>query len=119
MARDLRRELEEIEDEYPPAWHPEPGEILVGRIVRYDEGRTPYGQVRTVIVQDEETGERVSIWLSNTVLKNEFDRLSPAAGERIGIRYVGKDDQRSYHKYKVRLDRDAHVGSPGASSAAG
>ena len=108
MAKDLRKELEELEEEYPPAWHPEPGEILVGTIRRYDEGRTPYGQVRTVIIQDEETGERVSLWISGAVIRNEFDRLRPEPGERVGIRYLGKDQQKGYHKYKMRVDRDAN-----------
>jgi hypothetical protein len=102
--RNLYDELESWEG-YPPAWRPKPGEILVGFIESYDVGHTPYGEVRTVMVAAEDTGEKVSIWLSSTVLLSLFDRHKPRPGERIGLKYLGKDREKGYHRYRLLVDR--------------
>jgi hypothetical protein len=106
--RNLYDELASWEG-YPPAWRPKPGEILVGFIEDYDVGHTPYGEVRTVMVAAEETGEKVSIWLSSTVLLNLFDRHKPRPGERIGLKYLGKDAEKGYHRYRLLVDRPEAV----------
>jgi hypothetical protein len=90
---------------YPPAWRPKPGDVLVGFIEAYDIGHTPYGEVRTVMVATEETGERVSLWLSSTVLLDQFQRQQPRPGERIGLKYLGKDPEKGYHRYRLIVDR--------------
>jgi hypothetical protein len=102
--RDLRKELSDWEG-YPEAWRPEPGEILVGFIVSYDVGHTPYGEVRTVMVAQEDTGRKVSLWLSSTVLLDLFQRHKPQPGERIGLKYLGKDPEKGYHRYRLVVDR--------------
>ena len=102
--RDLKRELDEFED-WPPAWRPEPGDVLVGKILRYDQGHTDYGPVRTVIVETD-AGDRLSVWLSSTVLLNEFARLKPKVGERIGIKYLGMHAERGYHRWRLVVDRE-------------
>jgi len=102
--RDLLRELNEW-DEWPPAWKPEPGDILVGKVLHYDKGYTPYGEVRTCIVEQDD-GERVSLWLSTTVLLDQFKRLRPRIGERIGLKYLGKHPDLGYHRYRLIVDRD-------------
>ncbi len=73
--RDLRRELMEW-DGWPASWRPEPGDVLVGRVLHYDRGFTPYGEVRTCIVEEDD-GRRWSVWLSSTVLLDLFKRERP------------------------------------------
>ena len=71
-------------------------------------GFTSYGSVRTVIVM-QENGERVSLWLSSTVLLGLFFRLKPKPGERIGLKYLGKDPKNHYHRYHLIVDRDVDL----------
>lgn len=104
--RDLKRELADWQG-WPPAWIPEPDEILVGVVEAYATGPTQYGDVRTVLVRDENTGERVSLWLSSTVLLSLFDMRKPLVGERIGLKYLGKHETKGYHRYHLVVERDA------------
>src|SRR5262249_20763774 len=96
--RDLHTELTRLPDEWPPAWKPAPGEILVGKVQRYAQGPTPYGWVHTVLVQEERTGDLWSLWLSSTVLLQQFQQQRPQPGERIGLKYQGKDFEKGYHQ---------------------
>ena len=104
--RDLARELADWQG-WPAAWIPEPNAVLVGVVEHYDEGFSHYGPVRTVIVRDEQTGERVSVWLSSTVLLNLFEARKPKIGERIGLKYLGKDVHKGYHRYHLVVERKA------------
>jgi hypothetical protein len=103
----MRNLLDELENwgDWPAAWRPEAGDILVGKVVRYDRGFTPYSEVRTVTVEKDD-GERVAVWLSSTVLLNEFAKQKPKPGERVGLKYLGMHPDRGYHRYKLVVDRD-------------
>lgn len=101
--RNLRDELETW-DGWPPAWRPQEGDVLVGRIDAYDVGHTQYGPVRTVLLTQDD-GERVSLWLSSTVLLNLFEQHKPKPGGRIGLKYLGKDADKGYHRYRLVVDR--------------
>ena len=83
MMRNLQKELE-VWGGYPEAWRPKPGEILVGFIESYDVGHTSYGEVRTVIVAQEETGHKVTFWLTSTVLLNLFNGTSRSPVSALG-----------------------------------
>jgi hypothetical protein len=48
----------------------------------------------------------VSLWLSTTVLLDQFKRLRPRIGERIGLKYLGVHPDRGYHRYKLLVDRE-------------
>jgi len=107
MNRDLNQELKNW-DGWPEAWKPTAGDVLVGTVESYDTGFTPYGSVRTVIVT-QENGERVSLWLSSTVLLDLFNRLKPKPGEKIGLKYMGKDPKKHYHRYHLIVDREVDL----------
>ena len=96
-------------EEFPPAWKPSWGEILVGTVDSYDTWEGRYGTVKVVVVRDEAGGSLVSVYLSSAVLLQEFKKLCPRPGEMIGIRYFGKDVDRGYHKYKVMVQRETNV----------
>jgi hypothetical protein len=102
--RDLQGELEGWTG-YPPAWKPTPGAVLVGFIDGYDVGHTAYGPVRTVIITEEATNTKRSLWLSSTVLLDLFQRQKPKPGERIGLKYLGKNQEKGYHRYHLIVDR--------------
>jgi hypothetical protein len=102
--RDLQGELESWVG-WPPAWKPRVNEVLIGFIESYDVGFTPYGEVRTVILAEEKTGEKRSLWLSSTVLLEQFKRQHPRPGERIGLKYLGQHPDKHYHRYRLVVDR--------------
>jgi hypothetical protein len=102
--RDLQQELDGW-DGYPEAWRPKPGEVLVGFVDCYDQGHTSYGPVRTVTIIHEKTNTKVSVWLSSTVLLNLFQKHKPKPGERVGLKYLGKDKEKGYHRYRLVVDR--------------
>jgi hypothetical protein len=92
-------------DNWPPAWRPQPGEVLVGVVDRYAIGHTPDGLIRTVIVTEELTGVRVRLWLSSTILLSLFAQHQPRPGERIGVRYCWRDLDNGYHRWMLVVDR--------------
>ncbi len=106
--RDLHAELEQWTG-YAPAWRPTVGGTLVGYIDGYDVGHTPYGPVRTCTVTEETTNRKVSVWLSSTVLLDLFDKHRPQPGEKIGVKYLGKDAEKRYHRYRLIVDRPAVI----------
>jgi hypothetical protein len=106
--RDLQAELDAWTG-YAPAWKPKVGDTLVGFIDSYDVGHTPYGPVCTCIVTEEATNGKVSLWLSSTVLLDLFQKHKPQPGEKIGLKYLGKDAEKNYHRYRLIVDRPAAV----------
>lgn len=105
MPRDLMEALDEEAEGWPASWNPEPGDNLVGTIRRYSTGPSAYGPVRTVIIE-RDNKERVSLWLSSTVLLDLFKRDKPKVGERIGVRYLGKHPEKKYRRWALVVDRD-------------
>lgn len=106
--RDLRTELRQHKG-FAPSWQPEPGDIIVGTIVGFSIGSGQYGDVNIATIHDEEINQDLAVWLSSKVLLNEFQRLEPKIGERIGIRYDGKHPDKGYHRYIVQIDRKDEV----------
>lgn len=92
-------------DDEPPAWRPQPGEVLTGVIDRYTISDTPQGLVRTVIVTEARTGERVSLQLVSTSLLSLFARHQPHPGERIAVRYRWNAPDHGYQRWMLLMDR--------------
>jgi hypothetical protein len=107
-VRNLFDELEDWQG-WPEAWRPKPGEILVGFIDSYDVGHTPYGPVRTAIIAKEADNQKVTVWLASTVLLNLFQRYRPKPGEHVGLKYLGKDPVKQYHRYRLVVDRPTEL----------
>jgi hypothetical protein len=102
--RDLRIELEREDGTYPESWRPQPGDILVGTIEKYDRASTSYGTYNIAVLRDEQ-GALHSVWLMHAVLLDEFRKLRPRPGERLGIKRL-EDAERGYRRYAVRVDRE-------------
>jgi hypothetical protein len=114
-GRDLRGELENDDGIYPESIILEPGQIITGTIVRYTSGTTAFGECQIAVLESEENDSLGSLWLYHTVLKNEFARLHPQPGERVGIKYFGKTSK-GYHLWKLIVDRPEKL--PDFSSSA-
>lgn len=113
-------------NDYPDRWDPQPGEVLIGQIARY-EGPIAHkysektGKAFIAIILDEESGKEWSVWLLETVLVNAFVELAPDPGERVGIKFVGTQTSATgedYKKYIVRVDRQEN-GNPFRKPSAG
>jgi len=106
---DLRRKLDEPR---PESYRFETqGQELLGTVTGLDIGTTWEGErVRIVVVDAGDDGPPHSVWLLHDALKSQMTRLRPQPGDRIGIRYNGKEtgkSGRSYHSYTVVTDRQA------------
>lgn len=94
-------------DDWPPAWRPQPGEILAGVIDCYSISDTPQGLVRTVIVTEERTGTRVRLQLASTSLLALFTQHQPHPGERIDVRYRWDAPNHAYQRWRLTVNRSA------------
>ncbi len=91
----------------PPIWQPQPGEVLAGVIHQYTISQAPQGLVRTVIVTEELTGERVRLQLASTSLLALFAQQQPHPGEWIDVRYRWHAPDHGYQRWRLRMDRPA------------
>jgi len=57
-------------------------------------------------------GERVAVWLSHTVLLEQFKKQEPEPGERVGIKYHGPHPEKKYEQYTLKVDRDTEQQVP-------
>lgn len=105
MARDPGRAHEEGGEAWPPAWKPQPGERLAGRLIRTDTRTTPYGPSGVAIVEDE-AGVSWCVYLS-TVLKAAFEEQRPQPEDRVEIQYHGKHESKGYHRHTLVCERPA------------
>jgi hypothetical protein len=99
-------------DEPPPAWKPVPGEILTGTVRGYDTYCGQFGECPVAFIEEEAEGHLMSVYLSATVLYNEFKKVRPKVGEKVGIRYLGKVEgggRGEYQRFKVMVDRPFNV----------
>ena len=104
--RDLRKELEQDDGTYPPSIILKPGDVLSGTLSRYNGATTKYGDCIIAVIENEVDGKPVSLWITHTVLKNEFARQKPRPGESIAVKYFGEDSARGYHRWKLLVDRE-------------
>jgi len=102
-GRDLRSELDQDDGALPTSWRPEVGDTLVGVLLRYDRGSTPYGPQTIAHIADEESGEIRGVWILHEVLRQEFAAQRPRPGERLGIKRLPDGD--GYKRYRLVVDR--------------
>src|SRR5262245_647891 len=101
---------EQADRGYADAWiAKEPGEELFGVLVSVKAAvATQFGPV-PVCELETDTGARWSLWLTHTVLRNDFLRQRPVLGERLLVRYLGRVRPESggppYDNYRLVVDR--------------
>jgi len=88
LEMELRRELERGK-EVAPTWKPQPGEILVGRVLEIKRGvKTRVGENDVMVIQ-KENGERVSVWKSPST-EHLFDERNIGRVVRIQLEPIWK-----------------------------
>jgi hypothetical protein len=91
-------------DRDPTSWRPQPGEKIVGTVVDLATIDRGYGDYLVVTLRTDD-GDELDVHCYHTVLASELARLQPRVGERLGIKYLGRDDGRRYERYRVRIER--------------
>ncbi|MFQ5823260.1 MAG: hypothetical protein ACE5JB_04315 [bacterium] len=102
--RNLNDELDK-NDRYPPSWYLSEGAKVIGKIAAYKKAYTSYGSAWVCQIEDEKKG-LLSVWLTHTVLLDQFKRLKPKIGERVGIKCLGKHQEKKYWQFRVVVDRE-------------
>jgi hypothetical protein len=101
-----RTSLEDRLEQFPEAWRPKEGEKVVGTVLEISERASEYADepyVVIVVLTDE--GREYAVHAFHTVLRNEVARLGPKPGDRLGLKYFGKDEKRGYERYRVLIER--------------
>jgi hypothetical protein len=93
-----------LDRDFAQAWRPSPGDKLVGEVVEISSREGAYGEYPIVTLRTD-TGDW-AIHAFHEVLGNELARVAPKIGDRIGVKYSGKDPEKGYHRYRVRRDSD-------------
>lgn len=97
-------------DDIPDGWRPEPGSMAIGKVIGLQKGWSDQSEsfYPIVVIEDELTGNALSIHGFHFVLKDRLAALRPALGERIGIKMgdkvPSKDGRRSIQTYTVKVD---------------
>jgi hypothetical protein len=103
---DFRDEVENASLDHPDPWDPDPGDYLIATVDHYDRAQTNFGKNYVCNAVNEDTGELVAVWLSYTVLLEQFQDKKPEPGERIGLKYHGTHPEKDYRLYTLKVDRE-------------
>jgi len=96
---------DQLDTEPAKGWKPIAGDKIVGTIVGIDERISTYGGTYPVVELETDAG-RVAVHAFHTVLKKELAKLRPVAGDKLGIKYLGRDAKSgNYENYRVVLER--------------
>jgi hypothetical protein len=95
---------DQLDREFAPAWKPAPGDKIVGTVTDLTTRDGEYGRY-PIVTLNTGTGE-VALHCFHEVLANELARIAPKVGDQVGVKYVGKDPDKGYHRYRVRRGGD-------------
>ena len=91
-----------------PAWKPQDGDILLGKIVRLswnEEGKNGRYPIATLQLED---GSYVAVHAAAQAMRDKLLELKPKMGEGIAFRSNGSKmgkNNREYYSYTVQVDR--------------
>lgn len=117
QAPKARTFADQLDQDFAPAWRPEPGGSLVGFVSSLSIGQSDYGPYPIIEITTEK-GERFALHGFHTVVKSRLIELRPTIGEEIGIKYngmrlprgadpklVGTKNDPSYQDYRILMNR--------------
>lgn len=97
------RDIADRVESFAEPWKPKAGDKLVGVITELDERTSEYGMYPIVTVMTDAGGESAFHGF-HTVAKNELSRQRPRVGDRIAIKYFGRDADKGYERYRVLVE---------------
>ena len=103
---------EEVEPP-PPAWKPEPGDVLLGSFIGWVTVTARFEKKHQIALVQDTSGARYSVWCSPKMLRSEMKKADPRPGDAIAIKRLEDRDVGKPHplkQFKVAVDRSN--GSP-------
>lgn len=99
---------DELNQEFAPAWRPDPGDTIIGRVVDLQQ-RTGDWDPYWVVTLELDDGEREAVHAFHFVLAEELRKIRPQVGHRIAIKYLGKPDGKRYENYRVATENKPEI----------
>ena len=104
-------EQDAVDSERHPAWKPGEGDILAGEMIRGGHVMTSNGDARFMVVEDDATGDKYTVWCSGKALMDFVLEKAPPAGSLVVIEFHGKvplvsDPSKSFNKFSTICDSD-------------
>lgn len=116
--RDLRAELQSWQEDAPVEWTPKEGDIIVGFVRSVPSSDPRAGSDAAFFVCEERTMTPVRVNLDSAQLVVLIELHNPAENERVGIKYVGRD-QDGQKRYQMIVDRGAAERQPASEPTPG
>lgn len=91
---------DQLDRDFAPGWKPKAGDKLVGVVVDVTERDGSYGRYPIVTIRVED-GDELAVHAFHEVLQSELAKVAPKPGDELGIAYLGKHEERGYHRYRV------------------
>ena len=97
--------LEERLGSFSEAWKPKMGDKLIGKVVGLDERVSDfYPEPYPIVVVLTDEGQERSFHAFHTVPRRELASQRPVVGDRIGIAYHGKHEEKGYEQYRIVVE---------------
>jgi len=90
---------------FPEAWKPKAGEKIVGVIDYIGEFDGQFGSYPLLVLHDEIRDLELAFHAFHTVAKGELARQRPDIGDRIAIKYFGRDEEKGYERYRILVEK--------------
>jgi hypothetical protein len=91
--------------EHAPAWRFEDdGATIIGEVVSFSEYDAGWGAYPIITLRLSDGSER-ALHAQREVLQQELAKARPRIGERIGVKWLGQAEGKTYHRYLLRVDR--------------
>lgn len=101
----LKDKLDE-EYEQVDAWRPQPGQELIGTIVRINTRESDQGPPYPVVTIRESDGSKLAFHAFHSIPKARLAEDKPLVGDEIAIRYLGEQEGKNftYHNYRIVVE---------------
>ncbi len=101
----FEEEMAQLADDYAQAWRFETdGPLIIGVVISFSEWDAGWGTYPILGLRLADGTER-AVHCQHEVLQRELSKARPRIGERVGIKWLGTPEDKSYHRYRVRVDR--------------
>ena len=85
-------------------WEPNAGDYLVGRVVSVSEREFDWGLAKSAVIEQDETFKHYLVRLQRKVIADQWNELDPQVGSRVGIKFCGQPEGKSYFVYHLTVD---------------
>jgi hypothetical protein len=89
-----------LEHDPPTRWRPEPGEKVVGELVRIAE-KTSWGRSAPTLYMLVQPGRYVTVRASGVVLRGALEELRLHPGDPVAIKFEGMRESANGHMYAL------------------